>query len=78
VLFNALTKATPKIEAALANETYSQAMSELATLRGPIDAFFDKVTVNSDDSKERQNRLRLLGQIRDTARTIADFDAIDG
>jgi len=77
-LFTSLSKVTPKIEAALGKEDYSKAMSELATLRGPIDAFFDKVTVNSDDSKERQNRLRLLGQIRDTARTIADFDAIDG
>ena len=53
-------------------------MTALAALRRPIDAFFDDVTVNSDNAQERQNRLRLLIAIRDTAEQIADFDRIDG
>jgi len=53
-------------------------MTKLASLRTPIDDFFEKVTVNSGVPAERQNRLRLLVRIRDIAQTIADFDAIDG
>jgi len=77
-LFNALAKATPSIESALESEDFAGAMTALSKLRAPIDAFFDHVTVNSDIESERQNRLRLLGQIRDTARKIADFERIDG
>jgi len=77
-LYTALQKAGPKIEKALVAENYTQAMSELATLRGPIDAFFDDVQVISDDTAVKENNLRLLIQIRDTARKIADFDRING
>lgn len=77
-LQSGLTKAKGEIEAALASEDYSTAMTALSELRGPIDAFFDNVMVVSEDKTERENNLRLLGLIRDTARQIADFDRIGG
>ena len=51
---------------------------ELAKLRSPVDAFFDEVTVNCDDPKLRQNRLRLLSRIRATLCNVADFSRIEG
>ncbi len=77
-LYAALQTAQPKIEAALAAENYTQAMTDLATLRGPIDAFFTHVQVIADDTAVKENNLRLLSQIRDTAQQIADFDRING
>jgi len=53
-------------------------MTALSKLRAPIDAFFDEVTVNADDADQRSNRLALLMDIRKTARTIADFNKIEG
>ncbi len=53
-------------------------MAMLAGLRGPIDRFFDKVTVNTDDKELRENRLRLLSQIRDTLNLVADFSLVEG
>ena len=78
VLQTGLTNAKSKIEAALASESYSTAMTALSELRGPIDAFFENVMVVAEDKETRENNLRLLLQIRDTARQIADFDAING
>ena len=60
------------------SEDFSAAMARLATLRQPIDAFFDKVTVNTDDPKLRENRLRLLSAIRATMNRVADFSQIEG
>lgn len=77
-LFTAIETVTPAIEKALAKEDYAGAMTALSKLRAPIDAFFDEVTVNSDNEKERENRLGLLMEIRKTAQTIADFDKIEG
>jgi glycyl-tRNA synthetase beta chain len=77
-LVTALTDARPKIEAAIASESYAKAMTALSSLRGPIDDFFEAVMVNDDDADVRENRLRLLGLIRDTAGQIANFDKIDG
>jgi len=77
-LFAALTDAQPKIDAALAAEDYVAAMTALSILRSPIDAFFDDVMVNSDEPGERENRLRLLGLLKDTASRIADLDKVDG
>ena len=77
-LYDALQVAAPAIEAALAQENYAESMQLLAKLRSPIDDFFTHVTVVSDDSGVRENNLRLLGMIRDTARQIADFEAIQG
>ena len=51
---------------------------ELAALRAPVDAFFDKVLVNSEDAAERDNRLRLLAQVRDAMGRVADFSLIAG
>ena len=54
------------------------AMGALARLRGPVDAFFDDVTVNADDAALRRNRLRLLAQITATLEQVADFSKIEG
>lgn len=78
VLFGALATAEPLIEKALAGEDYAGAMTALAGLRAPIDAFFDDVIVNSDVAAERENRLGLLIKIRNLAGTIADFDRVEG
>jgi len=77
-LFSALATAEPLIEKALAGEDYAGAMTALAGLRAPIDAFFDDVIVNSDVASERENRLGLLIKIRNLAGTIADFDRVEG
>jgi glycyl-tRNA synthetase beta chain len=62
----------------LLEERFEEAMTALARLRQPVDAFFDKVTVNTDDAKLRENRLRLLARIRDTMNRVADFSQIEG
>jgi glycyl-tRNA synthetase beta chain len=51
-------------------------MSAMAKLRPPVDAFFDKVRVNDDDAKVRENRLKLLNEIRSATRAVADFSKI--
>jgi glycyl-tRNA synthetase beta chain len=63
---------------ALADERFDDAMGLLATLRAPVDAFFDRVTVNSDNPDLRVNRLRLLSGIRAAMGAIADFAQIEG
>jgi glycyl-tRNA synthetase beta chain len=77
-LDKALGAATTKSGAALKAEDFAGAMAALASLRGPVDAFFAKVTVNDPDKELRQNRLRLLSQIRDTLNLVADFAQIEG
>jgi glycyl-tRNA synthetase beta chain len=62
----------------LAANDYEAAMRVMATLRPAVDAFFDKVTVNVDDKALRENRLKLLNQIRDATRAVADFSKIEG
>jgi glycyl-tRNA synthetase beta chain len=64
--------------AAIAKEDFEAAMAAMAKLRGPVDAFFDNVTVNTEDSRLRENRLRLLNRIRATMLTVADFSKIEG
>lgn len=59
-------------------EKFKDAMSGLAKLRAPVDAFFDDVTVNADDAALRQNRLMLLSEIQATMDEIADFSKIEG
>lgn len=68
----------PKLDAALDAEDFAGAMRELAKLRGPVDAFFDKVLVNSDVTEERDNRLRLLAKVRDAMGQVADFSQVTG
>jgi glycyl-tRNA synthetase beta chain len=63
---------------AVIREDFEVAMSHLAKLRPFVDAFFDKVTVNVEDKALRENRLRLLNQIREATRTVADFSRIEG
>ena len=53
-------------------------MSALALLRSPIDAFFDKVTVNDPDAAIRARRLNLLARFRDAVNAVADFSKIEG
>jgi glycyl-tRNA synthetase beta chain len=64
--------------AAVAKEDFAAAMAALAKLRPAVDAFFDKVTVNADDKAVRENRLKLLNEIREATRAVADFGAIQG
>jgi glycyl-tRNA synthetase beta chain len=77
-LADAIASAVPRINVALAREDFEGAMSVIATLRAPVDAFFEKVTVNAPDAELRANRLRLLADIRTATRSIADFDRIEG
>ena len=67
-----------KVEAGVAvmNEDFASAMGAIAKLRPAVDAFFDKVKVNDDDPKVRENRLKLLNEIRATTRAVADFSKI--
>jgi glycyl-tRNA synthetase beta chain len=64
--------------AAVAQEDFAGAMSAMAKLRPAVDAFFDKVKVNDDDPKIRENRLKLLNEIRSATRAVADFSKIEG
>jgi glycyl-tRNA synthetase beta chain len=77
-LADVLESMASKIDADLAAEYYAGAMSAMATLRVPLDAFFDKVTVNDPEPKLRLNRLRLLSRVRATMDRIADFSKIEG
>ncbi|MGH6826077.1 glycine--tRNA ligase subunit beta [Methyloceanibacter sp.] len=78
----ALAKTVDEVEraaaAAVAKEDFEAAMATMAKLRTPVDAFFDNVTVNTDDPALRENRLRLLNRIRATTLTVADFSKIEG
>ncbi|SDK50824.1 glycyl-tRNA synthetase beta chain [Paracoccus chinensis] len=77
-LFAALDAAEPKIAAAMRAEDFPAAMSAIAALRAPIDAFFEAVQVNTDNQVVRRNRLNLLSRIREAGRLIADFGRIEG
>jgi len=77
-----LAKAIDEVKAeagtAVAKEDFAGAMSAMAKLRPAVDAFFDKVKVNDDDAKVRENRLKLLNEIRAATRAVADFSKIEG
>ena len=60
----------------MAREHFATAMSAMAKLRPVVDVFFDKVKVNDDDAKVRENRLKLLNEIREATRAVADFSKI--
>ncbi|MFG1391908.1 glycine--tRNA ligase subunit beta [Xanthobacter agilis] len=62
----------------IAAEDFEGAMTALSDLRAPVDAFFEAVTVNAEDAALRENRLKLLDEIRTATRAIADFDRIEG
>jgi glycyl-tRNA synthetase beta chain len=77
-LHGALGAAIAAGERALKNEDFTGAMAALAGLRRPVDAFFDRVTVNCEEPALRANRLRLLSEIRATLGRVADFSRIEG
>ena len=77
-LHAALKDAETKAEKAVAAEDFAAAMSALAKLRAPLDAFFDKVTVNADDAKLRANRLALLSRLTAATAKVADFSKLEG
>ncbi|HEY0311679.1 MAG TPA: glycine--tRNA ligase subunit beta [Allosphingosinicella sp.] len=77
-LIAALDSAEPKARAAVEAEDFEGAMGALASLRGPVDAFFDKVTVNDPDPAKREARLALLARMRDAVHLVADFSRIEG
>jgi glycyl-tRNA synthetase beta chain len=75
-LAKAIDEVKAEAGAAVAKEDFAGAMSALAKLRPAVDAFFDKVKVNDDDAKVRENRLKLLNEIRAATRAVADFSKI--
>ena len=74
----ALDAAEPQAEAAVAAEDFTAAMAALASLRAPIDAFFEGVTVNDADPAKRAERLGLLDRFRAAVHKVADFSRIEG
>ncbi len=74
----AIAKVKFDVKAAIDVENFSGAMRALSELRAPVDAFFEKVTVNADDKALRANRLKLLAEIRAATLTVADFSKIAG
>ncbi|WP_375381177.1 glycine--tRNA ligase subunit beta [uncultured Sphingomonas sp.] len=77
-LVAALDAAEPAAAAAIAREDFEGAMTALASLRAPIDAFFEQVTVNDPDPATRAGRLALLARVRDAVHAVADFSRIEG
>ncbi len=77
-LGEALTEAGRTASRALVAEDFAAACAILAGLRQPVDAFFDRVTVNAEDAALRENRLRLLRRIRGTLDAVADFSQVEG
>jgi glycyl-tRNA synthetase beta chain len=77
-LASAIDQVKSEAGAAVAKEDFATAMSAMAKLRPAVDAFFDKVKVNDDEPKVRENRLKLLNEIRAATRAVADFSKIEG
>ncbi len=77
-LHRAIGEAENAARAAIAMEDFAAAMSALAKLQAPVDAFFEKVLVNAPDPAVRTNRLRLLNRIREATLTVADFSKVEG
>ncbi len=77
-LAKSLADANEKTAKLMSGEKFADIMGILATLRAPVDTFFDKIMVNCDDKELRANRLRLLAAIRDCMNSVADFSKIEG
>ncbi|MGZ8286860.1 MAG: glycine--tRNA ligase subunit beta [Allosphingosinicella sp.] len=77
-LIAALDSAEPRARAAVEAEDFEGAMAALASLRAPVDSFFDKVIVNDPDPARREARLALLARMRDAVHKVADFSRIEG
>ena len=78
VLFAALDEADKKIQPAMATQDFAAAMAAMATLRGPIDEFFEAVKINADSALVRRNRLNLLSRIRTTCLSVVDLTKVEG
>ena len=78
VLFAALDEADQKIQQAMAAQDFATAMAAMATLRGPIDGFFEAVKINADSALVRRNRLNLLSRIRAICLSVADLTKVEG
>ncbi len=78
VLAKAIDAARTEATRAVEKEDFEAAMRAMAKLRPSVDAFFDKVTVNIDEKPLRENRLKLLNEIRAATRAVADFSRIEG
>jgi glycyl-tRNA synthetase beta chain len=77
-LADAIAATSAKSSEARSVEDYAGAMAALAGLRAPVDAFFEKVTVNADDAALRANRLKLLSGITKAMDRVADFSKVEG
>ena len=77
-LHSALDTAEPAAVTAIEQEDFERAMAALASLRAPIDEFFDTVTVNDPDPAKRESRLALLERVRAAVHQVADFSRIEG
>ena len=77
-LLDAVAAAEPQAAKAVEGEDFAAAMTALATLRAPIDAFFEGVTVNDADPVKRRSRLALLDRFRSAVHNVADFSKIEG
>jgi glycyl-tRNA synthetase beta chain len=77
-LAEAIDVVKKEASAAVGKEDFAAAMRAMAKLRPRVDEFFDKVTVNVDDKSLRENRLKLLNEIREATRAVADFSKIEG
>ncbi|OIQ64452.1 glycine--tRNA ligase beta subunit [mine drainage metagenome] len=77
-LISAISLAEPEVARALQHEDFAGAMRALSRMRRPVDAFFEGVLVNSEVAAERENRLRLLVQVRDAMGEVADFSLVNG
>jgi glycyl-tRNA synthetase beta chain len=77
-LASAIDQVKREAGAAVAKEDFATAMSAMAKLRPAVDAFFDKVKVNDDEPRVRENRLKLLNEVRAATRAVADFSKIEG
>lgn len=75
-LATAIAQVKPEASEAVAREDFASAMTAMAKLRPAVDAFFDKVKVNDEDKTVRENRLKLLNEIREATRAVADFSKI--
>ena len=74
----AVERVSGAVDQALETEDFAGAMTALAGLRAPVDAFFTDVMVNSEVPAERENRLKLLGQVREVMGRVADFGQVAG
>ncbi len=77
-LIDALDAAAPRAAEAVEAERFADAMAALATLRAPIDRFFEEVIVNAEEAEKRASRLALLARFRDAVHRVADFSRIEG